>query len=207
MKGHRGQATSSSSCCNIHAKEIEVGVCPFCLNERLLLLLASQQQRERSPPPSSPESPTINGNQNLQESNSFKKKKHKRFFSFASSFLGFFESQHHNSHLHNIHGSVISPQDNGATSWDKGKVPTISLKHCKGSSRDHNNDTKETKKEMMIQHPNKSRASLRWRKRIGQLLHIIRIRGPSGCHVSSRVEGVDASSRWIRPSTKMTTLN
>ncbi|XP_010530200.1 PREDICTED: uncharacterized protein LOC104806821 [Tarenaya hassleriana] len=196
MNGRR-EKPISSSCCNIHPEEILVGVCPLCLNERLMLLSASQQKRKRPPPP--PSKSAID--YNLQESKSFNKKKHRRFFSFGSSFFGFlFESQHHR---HN-HDAVLSPDDsfisikfeeNGAPSWDKGKVPTISLKHCKGSAWE------ETKKEMMIQHPSKSRVSLTWHKRIGQIIHIIRLKRLSACHVSSKVEVVDVRSRWIRHST------
>ena len=37
-----------SSCCYFHPKEVVVGVCPLCLNERLLILASKQGQRSSS---------------------------------------------------------------------------------------------------------------------------------------------------------------
>lgn len=37
-----GDDTDSSSCCYFHPKQVVIGVCPLCLNERLLILASKQ---------------------------------------------------------------------------------------------------------------------------------------------------------------------
>lgn len=44
---NNGYGEDSNSCCYFHPKEVVVGVCPLCLNERLVVL-ASKQERTRN---------------------------------------------------------------------------------------------------------------------------------------------------------------
>ena len=44
MNGYR----EDNSCCYFHPKEVVVGVCPLCLNERLVILASKQGQRSSS---------------------------------------------------------------------------------------------------------------------------------------------------------------
>nr|KJB59224.1 hypothetical protein B456_009G245700 [Gossypium raimondii] len=44
MNGYR----EDNSCCYFHPKQVVIGVCPLCLNERLLVLASKQGQRSSS---------------------------------------------------------------------------------------------------------------------------------------------------------------
>ncbi|CAE5959458.1 unnamed protein product [Arabidopsis arenosa] len=191
----KGQNKSSTSSCNIHPVEFIEGVCPLCLNERLLVLASLQRLR----PPSPPSYQTIEEPKTILQNSS--RKKPIRIFSF----LSFFELRHHKSDHKNI--SIISPEDsfisinfedNRATSWEKGKERS-QLKQCKTSwDRQYQHVMVHTKKEIIPQsmpHP------LTWRKRIRRLLHVISFKSRSrACHLSAKVKGEDDLSRsWLRP--------
>lgn len=94
MKGE-----NQSSSCNIHPIEFIEGVCPLCLNERLLVLVSLQRLR---PPPPSPSYHTIQEPKNILRKSS--KKKNIRVFSF----FGFFELRHHKSNHETT--SIVSPE-------------------------------------------------------------------------------------------------
>ncbi|CAI0395588.1 unnamed protein product [Linum tenue] len=141
----------------------------------------------------------------------------------------------------------IQFQDNGVASWEKGvDLVSQSKKHDKkkkkknsqSQRRDQNKDTttimpfsssscssstsyKVKEEEMMmsvVEHGKPRAGSMRWRKRIGHMFHLIRWKRSNSskgnvCHVGSKVEGVkvvgSSSSRnnnnskgWIRTLTK-----
>lgn len=48
MNNIHGYGEDSNSGCYFHPKEVFVGVCPFCLNEKLLVLAAKQGQHSSS---------------------------------------------------------------------------------------------------------------------------------------------------------------
>ncbi|KFK36201.1 hypothetical protein AALP_AA4G090900 [Arabis alpina] len=161
---------SSLSSCNIHPIESIEGVCPLCLNERLLVLASLQRLRPSSP---SPSYHTIKEPKTILRNSS--KKKNIRLFSF----FGFFELRHHKSNHQTT--SIISPEDsfisikfeeNGATSWEKGNARS-ELEHCKASWDHH--VMVHTKKQEIIAHP-KPRLLLTWTKRISRLVHVISFR-------------------------------
>ncbi|ESQ31007.1 hypothetical protein EUTSA_v10011817mg [Eutrema salsugineum] len=164
----KGQNHTSTSSCNIHPVEFIEGVCPLCLNEKLLVLASLQR---RQPPSSSP------SYHNIQESS---KKKNIRLFSF----LGFFELRHHKSYHQTT--STISPEDsfisikfedNVATSWEKEKE-NFQLENCKGSwdHQYHQHVMHHTKKKKEISCQPTPRPLLTWRKRISRLVHVIGFR-------------------------------
>ncbi|KAG7599573.1 Protein OCTOPUS-like [Arabidopsis suecica] len=96
----KGQNKSSTSSCNIHPVEFIEGVCPLCLNERLLVLASLQRLRPPSPPSTYQ---TIQEPKTILQNSS--RKKPIRIFSF----LSFFELRHHKSDHKNT--SIISPED------------------------------------------------------------------------------------------------
>lgn len=86
--------------------------------------------------------------------------------------------------------------------WEKaGTVSKVSLEHCSMSW------TKDTTNKSVIEHTNKPQASLRWRKRIGHMFHLIRWKRSNKanvCHVGTKVEGVKVRKGWMRTLTKKT---
>ncbi|KAL1192645.1 hypothetical protein V5N11_031697 [Cardamine amara subsp. amara] len=194
MKGHNQSSTSS---CNIHPVEFIEGVCPLCLNQRLLVLAALQRLRP-DPSPSASYQTIQEPKINLQNSS---RKKPIRLFSF----FGFFELRHLKSHHKTT--SIISPEDsfisikfedNGATSWEKGKESS-QLEHCKASwDHQYKHVMLHTKKKEIIPKP-MSRPLLTWRKRISRLLHVINFKSQSR-HLSSKVKGDNEfRTSWLRP--------
>ncbi|KAF8114081.1 hypothetical protein N665_0042s0003 [Sinapis alba] len=187
----KGQNQSSTSSCNIHPIDFVEGVCPICLNERLLVL--AYLQRRHAPSPSS-SCHTIQEQKTTSQKSS--KKKNIRLFSF----LGSFQLRHHKSDQRS--NSIISPEDsfisinfenNGTTSWEKEKE-AYQLEHSK-ASRDHQYQHITKKKEIiprLMQRP-----LLMWGKRIGRLIHVISFRKRS----SAKVKGDDGLSRsCLKPS-------
>ncbi|PSS17525.1 RNA polymerase sigma factor RpoD like [Actinidia chinensis var. chinensis] len=155
-------------CCYFHPKEANiVGVCPLCLNERLLILSAKHTSQH-----------SIIRNRNRP-----------KIFAFGS-LLNRFEFQHKRfDNSESPQDSFISMkfENNGIASWEKGKVSKVSLDHCRISSNQSSN--KETKR--VIEHV-KPRGLLMWRKRIGRLFRLTKWERPTKwgvCHVGSKVEG------------------
>nr|ACD56615.1 predicted protein [Gossypioides kirkii] len=193
MKGYR----EDNSCCYFHPKEVVIGVCPLCLNERLLFLASKQAQRSSSS--------TCKSSHRLIHGVAVKKPPINLPKIFAlGSLLNRLEFKHCKSENSDAHDASTSQEDsfisikfeeNGVGSWDKGTVSKVSLEHCSMSW----NPSKDTKKSV-IEHA-KPGASLRWRKRIGHLFQLIRWKR------SSKVEGVKVMRRkgwWIRSLTKWT---
>ncbi|XP_010479052.1 PREDICTED: uncharacterized protein LOC104757957 [Camelina sativa] len=194
MKGQNKKNSTSS--CNIHPVEFIEGVCPLCLNERLLVLASLQRLRPQSPV----------SYQTIQEPKTvFSPKKSIRL----SSFLSFFELRHHDQKYDHQNTSIISPEDsyisinfenNRATSWEKGKE-SYQVAHCK-ASRDHQYEhvMLHRKKKEIIPQPT-PRSLLTWRKRIRRLLSVISFKSRSrACHLSAKVKDEDDLRRsWLRP--------
>ncbi|KAE8725048.1 putative Esterase precursor [Hibiscus syriacus] len=170
-----------SSCCYFHPKEDVIGVCPLCLNERLLLLASKQGQLSSS---------STGGIHGIIQGFPLKKlpiNKLPKIFALGS-FLNRFEFKHWKSeNSDDFEVSTWSSQEdsisikfeeNGVASWENGEVNSkVSIEHC--SKPWNPNLTKELTKEpkvtnnSMIEH-GKPCASLRWRKRIGHLFQIIK---------------------------------
>ncbi|XP_039687572.1 uncharacterized protein [Medicago truncatula] len=201
-------------CCNFHPKQVVVGVCPLCLNERLLLLAAKQGRRHHHNHRSSSSSSSkkVASSQKLQSSVHTKPPNSSsihKIFAFGSLFTRL-ESRHCKSHG-NFHYDDISPspedsfisikfEGNGVASWEKSTVSKVSssLENCK---KNHE-DKLETKS--VIEHA-KSRDTFRWRKRIGHMFQLIRWKKTGGvCHVGNKVEGgaVKVRKGWMRTLTK-----
>nr|BAD94412.1 hypothetical protein [Arabidopsis thaliana] len=185
----------SSPYCYFHPKEEYVGVCPLCLNERLLVL-ASKQRSSRTKHSSS--SPIISLPKIFALSSLLSRLdlRHRKFH--PSSDLDVSTSQE---------DSFISIkfENDGNASWEKKAVVT---KVCVDNN--NNNTTNSTCKEQqspitsntsIVEH-NSAKSSLRWRKRIGHLFHVIKLKSgssTSSCHVApSKVEGTKVRKQgWM----------
>ncbi|XP_010500151.1 PREDICTED: uncharacterized protein LOC104777575 [Camelina sativa] len=196
---------SSTSSCNIHPVDFIEGVCPLCLNERLLVLASLQRLR--------PQSPSVSY-QTIQESKTISSRKKPIIL---SSFLSFFELRHHDQKYDHQSTSIISPEDsyisinfenNRATSWEKGKE-SYQVEHCK-ASRDNQYEhvMLHTKKKEIIPQPT-PRSLLTWRKRIRRFLSVISFKSRSrACHLSAKVKDEDDLRKsWLRPSLSPTNKN
>ncbi|KAK3021485.1 hypothetical protein RJ639_045868 [Escallonia herrerae] len=194
-------------CCYLHPKEVTVGVCPLCLNERLLILasrkgyhhlhqsaksssLRSHSFAPRKPPITLPKIFAIGSLLNRFE---FRNRKSENYDSDAT-------TTHDDSFI------SIKFEDNGVASWEKGKVSKVSLEHC-SMSWNHSLNKEAKGGKTVVEHAT-PRAPLRWRKPIGHLFQLIRWKRSnkgSGCHVSSKLEGVKVRKGWIRSLTKRRT--
>ncbi|XWS25142.1 hypothetical protein CRYUN_Cryun27aG0045200 [Craigia yunnanensis] len=208
MNGYR----EDNSCCYFHPKEVVVGVCPLCLNERLVILASKQGQRSSS---------SIRGSHRIIQGVSQKKPPINLPKTFAlGSLLNRLEFKHWKSENSDDHDASTSQEDsfisikfekNGVASWEKGTVSKVSLEHCSMSwnptlTKEVTKEQKEANKSV-IEHA-KPHASLRWPKRIGHLFQLIRWKRSSKANVShmgSKVEGVKVMRKgWIRTLTKRT---
>ncbi|GMI64833.1 hypothetical protein like AT1G21830 [Hibiscus trionum] len=191
MNGYR----EGNSCCYFHPKEVVLGVCPLCLNERLLILASKQAQRSSSSTRGIQGVPLKKPPINLP-----------KVFALGS-LLNRLEFKHCKLEHSDTHDASTSQEDsfisikfeeNGVGSWEKGTVSKASLEHCNMSWNPTFTKGMETNKSV-IEHV-KPRASLRWRKRIGHLFQLIRKKR------SSKVDGVKVMRRkgWIRTLTKWT---
>ncbi|KAF8405717.1 hypothetical protein HHK36_007794 [Tetracentron sinense] len=187
-----------NSGCYFHPKEVSVGVCALCLNERLLILASKQGHLPSAKNPSS----RIH-NLNLP-----------KIFAL-SSFLNRLEFRHRKSEDSDQDTSTsqedsfisIKFEDNGVASWNKGISSKVSLDpydlFC------NHNLKEEAKGDKSVVEHAKSHAMLRWRKRIGHLFQLIRRKRSSKTnarHVGSKVEGVNIKKGWIRSLTKRRTM-
>ncbi|XVF36904.1 hypothetical protein REPUB_Repub19eG0099000 [Reevesia pubescens] len=211
MNGYR----EDNSCCYFHPKEVVIGVCPLCLNERLLILASKQGQRHSSS--------STRGGSSHRILQGFSQKKtpinFPKIFALGSLFNRL-EFKHWKSENPDDHDASTSQEDsfisikfeeNGAASWEKGTVSKVSLEHCSMSwnptlTKEITKEQKEANKSV-IEHA-KPRASLRWRKRIGHLFQLIRWKRSSKAnvrHMGSKGEGVKVMRKgWIRTLTKRT---
>ncbi|KAJ4917334.1 Uncharacterized protein Rs2_02884 [Raphanus sativus] len=197
----KGQNQSSTSSCNIHPIDFVEGVCPICLNERLLVLAYLQRRHAPSPSPS-PSYHTIQGQKVSSQKSS--KNKNIRLFSFLRSFQ--LREQKSNQRTN----SIISPEDlfisinfknNGTTSWEKEKE-SYQLEHSK-ASRDHRYQHITKKKDIfprLMQRP-----LLTWSKQIGRIIHVISFRRQSSAKIKGDDDGLSRSSLKPSPLTKKKT--
>ncbi|KAG2701107.1 hypothetical protein I3760_06G029200 [Carya illinoinensis] len=219
MNGYREE---NSLICYFHPKQVVIGVCPLCLNERLLIL-ASKQGHLSSAARSS--------TRTRAQSSSTHRKPHitlPKIFALGGSLLSRLEFRHWKSE-HSDHDASTSQEafedsfisikigDNGVASWENNPVLSskVPLENC-NITRNHTWFTKEAKETIketataksVVEH-GKPRASLRWRKRIGHLFQLIRWKRSNkgnARHVSSKVEGVKVIRKsWIRTLTKRKT--
>ncbi|KAK4276736.1 hypothetical protein QN277_014850 [Acacia crassicarpa] len=186
------------SCCYFHPKHEVVGVCPLCLNERLLVLAAKQGLN----PSTSTSKIHTSAHRKTQTSSIHK------IFAFGSLFSRP-DSQHWKSQTYQYDDSSPSPEEsfisikfekNGMASWEKNSAATTT------------NDTRESKNKVppettksVIEH-GKSGDTLRWRKKIGHIFHLMRWKRPT---TKSNVEGGTKKVRkgWMRTSlTKRRTI-
>ncbi|XP_062098196.1 uncharacterized protein LOC133804063 [Humulus lupulus] len=220
-----------SSYCYFHPREVVVGICPLCLNERLLILAANQgRRRSYSSARGSSSSSTTSYQNNKRPHHQNKKTTapnihFPKIFDFTS-LLHRLEFRPWKSDFYQDDPDVSTSQEdsfisikfeeNGVASWEKNKannsnnanangavVSKVSLENCNMSSWNHSFGNKETK--TVVEHGKPRASSLRWRKRIGHLFQLTRWkRSNKGtvCHVSSKVEGVKVRNKgWIRTLT------
>ncbi|KAL4273513.1 hypothetical protein GQ457_13G010410 [Hibiscus cannabinus] len=188
MNGYR----EDNSCCYFHPKEVVLGVCPLCLNERLLILASNQAQRgsHRFIQAVSLKKPPIN----LPNIFALRSLLNRLDFKHCKSEHSDASTSHEDSFI------SIKFEENGVGSWEKGTVSKVSVEHCNMSW--NMEVTKETNKSV-VEHA-KPRASLRWRKRIGHLFELVRWKRSSKgnvCHMGSKVM---RRKGWIRTLTKWT---
>lgn len=223
--------------CHFHPKEILVGVCPLCLNERLLILAAEQDLTSKSPtkrsystPNNTKSKPSVSSGlpkifgfgsflhrRDVRHRRRRKSELHHEFVDFASDVDTTSTSLEDESFI------SIKFGDNGMPLWEKStntRVSKVTLEHCsmswvgqtlvkdnnardinKGNIENNSNNNNKS----VVEHAKPRTAALRWRKRIGQLLQVIRWRRTSKANVggeSSKGEGVMKVGRndkgWMR---------
>ncbi|KAL3839999.1 hypothetical protein ACJIZ3_024590 [Penstemon smallii] len=185
-------------CCYFHPRELVVGICALCLNERLLILASKQShlhQTKRNNYSLAPKKslPKIFDLTSLLNRFDIKPKKSQVYYSSSTSQEDSFIS--------------IKFEDNGVASWDKGKISKMSLDHPQHEISMNESRDKAKKIKTVIEHP-KPHATLRWRRRIGHLFQVIKWKRSSKgnmCHVGTKLEGAKVKQGWIRTITKKRT--
>ncbi|XP_058088640.1 uncharacterized protein LOC131235471 [Magnolia sinica] len=190
-----------NSHCYSHPKEVIIGICALCLKERLLVLASSQGHLPRSKDKHRPHKvlhrrPTISL---------------PKVFALGS-FLHRHESQHRKSDgsdqdiftSHEDSFISIKFEDNGRASWD---ITTSSRVSSESFELPYNHKlNKEIKGGKSVVEHMKPRTTLRWRKRIGHLVQLVRWKRSNKAnvsHVGSKVvEGAKGRKGWIRALTK-----
>ncbi|KAK4766052.1 hypothetical protein SAY87_007694 [Trapa incisa] len=225
MNAHRDDSPFS---CYFHPGVAFVGVCPLCLNERLVVLAAKQRRPRRSI-----SGHALTAHHHHPSINSTKKPPLNIPKIFAiGTLLNRLEFRHWRTD--SLDDASSSPEDdsfisikfedNGVASWEKNKLAskvsvdnsnripwnnrnTVGRAPASALIKDVKTATASTKR--VIEHPKPRVSSLRWRKRISHLFHLIRwkrtSKGGSVCHVSGKVEGVKVRNGWIRSLTKRRT--
>ncbi|KAI4366594.1 hypothetical protein MLD38_022455 [Melastoma candidum] len=114
-----------------------------------------------------------------------------------------FEDNCHGSWEKNVASKVSS--ENRKPSWDLGLSKSMKERDLCNKEYRHQHGApgsgRETK--TVIEHP-KPRASLRWRRRIGHLFHLIRWKRSSKGNIS-HVDGVKVRNGWMRTLTRRRT--
>ncbi|KAJ0247677.1 hypothetical protein HA466_0161080 [Hirschfeldia incana] len=166
----------SSPYCYFHPKEEYVGVCPLCLNERLLVLASKQRYSSSSSTISLP-----------------------KIFTW-SSLLSRLDLRHHRKFHPSSDLEVSTSQEDsfisikfendGNASWEKKTLSKVCVDNTNSTCKKQPQPITSTTS--IVEH-NSAKSSLKWRKRIGHLFHVIKLRSglpTSSCHVaSSKVEG------------------
>ncbi|KAL3641751.1 hypothetical protein CASFOL_012566 [Castilleja foliolosa] len=168
--------------CFFHPREFVIGICSLCLNERLLVLAAKQGPIHRR-----------------HHHHQTQKKTITKIFALTSLF-NLLEIKKQKADDQYCISSSTSPEesfisikfeDNGVASWDKGKISKMpfdqQLKTTMTWNENVKNDTKKIKS--VVEHAKLPRAALRWRRRIGHLFQLVRLKKSSKgtmCHVSTK---------------------
>ncbi|XP_028775018.1 uncharacterized protein LOC114752679 [Neltuma alba] len=187
-KMNRNEKRSEESCgCYLHPKQRVVGVCPLCLNEKLLIL-AEKQGLSASTRTKSQSTSSIQS-----------------IFPFRFLFSRPRSRDHYCHSSSSPEESFISIkfEGNGVASWEKNTASEVTMNNC-DMSWNHASlmiPNKDSKKRV-IEH-GKSRDPLRWRKRIGHLFQVIRWKKSMNGHV----EGVKMRKSWMRTLTKRKTAD
>lgn len=208
--------------CYFHPKEVVVGVCALCLNERLLIL-ASKKEKKKNISIINLQGKKRNKKINDNDDGEEHSRIHylPKIFALSSLFNRLDNIRHSRKESTIDASSTCSYEDsfisikfenNGVGSWEKGAVdtaPKVSLKHCNNISW-----SKGSNKVAVVEHVAKPRMQLRWRKRIGHIFQLIRLKRSSTkggashvCHVGTKLEGVKVrhGHGWIRTLTKRKT--
>ncbi|TKY74273.1 hypothetical protein E2542_SST03033 [Spatholobus suberectus] len=206
---NRNGYREEKSFCYFHPKQVLVGVCPLCLNERLLIVAAKQGRHHNRSSSSKPSSHRLQSSRHRRPPSSIHK-----IFAFGSLFT---RPESHQWKSHNYDYDDVSPspeesfisikfEENGVASWEKSTVSKVSLENCSKMSWNHyKKDNSSSSNRSVIEH-GKSRDSFRWRKRIGHMFQLIRWKKSAGvCHVGSKVEGAKVRKGWMRTLTKRKT--
>lgn len=201
MNGYREE----NSFCYFHPNQVAIGVCPLCLNERLLILASNQGYLSSA------------RSSRRAQSSMYKKPPITLPKIFAlGSFLSRLEFRHWKSDKHD-HDASTSQEDsfisirfepNGVGSWEKNNtLSKVSLENCNLTWNQRMSKDKECKQETktVIEH-GKPRVSLRWRKRIGHLFQLIRWKRSNKGNVGNKVEEVKVRKGWIKTLTKRKTV-
>ncbi|OWM90149.1 uncharacterized protein LOC116189454 [Punica granatum] len=225
-----GQRDDNPSSCYYHPDVAFVGVCPLCLNERLVVLAAKQKQSySRRSIPGYAHSHKAHYHQPSIVSHKKPPLNIPKIFAIGS-LLNRLEFRRRTDSLNHGPDASSSPEDdsfisikfedNGIASWEKNTVSKVSLDNCNISWNQRSSAGKAlvapkeakaaaTMTKSVIEHSKPRVASLRWRKRIGHLFHLMRWKrsnkAGSVCHVGSKVEGVKVRNGWIRTLTKRRT--
>ncbi|KAL8485616.1 hypothetical protein ACS0TY_027780 [Phlomoides rotata] len=169
--------------CCFHPKEMVVGICALCLNERLSILASKQSH--------------------LQQISLTPKWGLPKIFALTSLLT---LKQHKSHEVHDTSSPCsqdsfisIKFEDNGVASWDKGKISKM--------SHDEQCEMSSMKMKTVIEHA-KPRTAMRWRRRIGHLFQLSKWKRSSKgnvCHVGTKLEGAKVKYGWIRSLTKRRT--
>ncbi|CAH8354585.1 unnamed protein product [Eruca vesicaria subsp. sativa] len=181
----------SSPYCYFHPKKEYVGVCPLCLNERLLVL-ASKQRSSRTKYSSS--SPIISLPKIFTLSSLLSRLdlRHRRKFHPSSDFD--VSTSQEDSFI------SIKFENDGNASWERKTVSELCVDNTNSTCNKEKQSLITSSTSIVEHHSVKS--SLRWRKRIGHLFHVIKLRSgwsTSSRHVaSSKVEGTKVRKQgWM----------
>ncbi|OIS95982.1 hypothetical protein A4A49_07425 [Nicotiana attenuata] len=216
----------NTSSCYFHPKEVVIGVCALCLNERLLVLASKQEKKIKTSKTRDQNYYSFLSSAEKKNDDHHQSRIHYLPKMFAlSSLLSRLDIRHARKIEEIIHDDASSTcsyedsfisikfENNGVASWEKGgagTVPKVSLKHCDNISNWSRSSSKEGKVGAVIEHA-KPRMQLRWRKRIGHIFQLIRLKrssttkGASHVNVGTKLEGVKVRHGWIRTLTKRKT--
>ncbi|KAL7128368.1 hypothetical protein ABFS83_14G311700 [Erythranthe nasuta] len=166
--------------CNNHPKELVVGICALCLNERLLLLLSSSSSTSKFTP--------------IHKSHKHRRLTLANIFALTT-LLDRLHFKHRKSDRYCCHTSSTTPgdsfisikfEDNGVATWDKDKISKMPHHH---HHHHHQQQDKKIKASSVVPDNSKPRAVLRWRKGIGQVFQLISWKRSSKgnvCHVGTK---------------------
>ncbi|KAL8141219.1 hypothetical protein V2J09_007240 [Rumex salicifolius] len=200
--------------CYFHPKQILVGVCPLCLNERLLVVAAKEGRRSHLRPRLlRRRSYQEGGGQSGKSGNNVGLTK---MFALRS-LLNRLELRHRHSNRRrsddigsdyqststSLEDSFISIkfEDNGVASWDK-------TKHNFTNTKPTGFTDPKKPTNSVVEHLKTPRGTLRWRKRIGHLLQLVKWKksnhGNGGTTHVDGVKGVVNARRngWIKTFTR-----